>query len=275
MPTPTLNLSSPYENIFGSSPNYSKLRIFDCLCYPWLRPYSSHKLESRSKPCIFLGYSLTQTAYLCYHPPISRMYVSRYVKFVGFVFPSLTLSMPSACPQPNTISIWIPPIITIPTNQASTGTFNPSSVVQPQGQPSCDALFPATNTTPRISHESTIQPTISLPSPEIQPTTSMLSPNTQPNTSIPVHNTTSQPLPIHSMTTRAKNNIRKPIQKLNLSTQLSHPCDVEPTTVTQALKDPKWCRAMSEEYDALVRNGTRELVPSDSIHNIVGCKWIF
>ena len=45
--------------------------------------------------------------------------------------------------------------------------------------------------------------------------------------------------------------------------------------MTQALKDPKWRRAMSEEYDALVRNGTWELVPSDSIHNIVGCKWIF
>ncbi|RVW20751.1 Retrovirus-related Pol polyprotein from transposon RE2 [Vitis vinifera] len=141
----------------------------------------------------------------------------------------------------------------------------------PQGQPSCDASFPTTNTTPHISHESTIQPTISLPSPEIQPTTSVLSPNTQPNTSILVHNTTSQPPPIHSMTTRAKNNIRKPIQKLNLSTQLSHPYDVEPTIVTQALKDPKWHWAMFEEYDALVRNGTWELVPSDSSHNIVGC----
>ncbi|RVW83187.1 Retrovirus-related Pol polyprotein from transposon RE1 [Vitis vinifera] len=32
---------------------------------------------------------------------------------------------------------------------------------------------------------------------------------------------------------------------------------------------------MSEEYDALVRNGTWELVLSDSIPNIVGCKWIF
>ena len=94
MPTPILNLSSPYENIFGSPPNYSKLRIFSCLCYPWLRSYSSHKLESRSKPCIFLGYSLTQSAYLCYHPPTSRMYVSRHVKFVESVFPSLTLSMP-------------------------------------------------------------------------------------------------------------------------------------------------------------------------------------
>ncbi|KAA8537148.1 hypothetical protein F0562_029626 [Nyssa sinensis] len=32
---------------------------------------------------------------------------------------------------------------------------------------------------------------------------------------------------------------------------------------------------MSEEYDALVRNGTWELVPPISASNIVGCKWIF
>ncbi|RVW78964.1 Retrovirus-related Pol polyprotein from transposon RE1 [Vitis vinifera] len=32
---------------------------------------------------------------------------------------------------------------------------------------------------------------------------------------------------------------------------------------------------MSEEYDALVRNGTWELVPPEDITNLVGCKWIF
>lgn len=32
---------------------------------------------------------------------------------------------------------------------------------------------------------------------------------------------------------------------------------------------------MSEEYDALVRNGTWEIVPPDSTQNLVGCKWIF
>lgn len=77
------------------------------------------------------------------------------------------------------------------------------------------------------------------------------------------------------MTTRVKNNIHKPIQKLTLHTQLSTPIALEPTTVTQALKDPQWCRAMSKEYDALVRNGTWELVPADPSHNVVGCKWIF
>ena len=77
------------------------------------------------------------------------------------------------------------------------------------------------------------------------------------------------------MRTKAKDNIYKPIQKLNLHTQLSKFFDLEPTTSTQALKDPKWRRAMSEEYDALIRNGTWELVPSDPSHNVVGCKWIF
>ena len=77
------------------------------------------------------------------------------------------------------------------------------------------------------------------------------------------------------MTTRAKNNIRKPITKLNLHTQLTKCDDHEPTTLTQALKDHKWRRAISEEYDVLVKNGTWALVLPDSSQNLVGCKWIF
>lgn len=59
----------PYEKLFAQSPNYLKLRVFGCLCFPWLHPYTKHKLEDRSLPCIFLGYSLTQSAYLCLHRP--------------------------------------------------------------------------------------------------------------------------------------------------------------------------------------------------------------
>ncbi|KAE8671053.1 filamin A-interacting protein 1-like [Hibiscus syriacus] len=55
--------------------------------------------------------------------------------------------------------------------------------------------------------------------------------------------------------TRSKHNIHKPIQKLNLTAQLQ-PSTLEPTTITQALKDPKWRQAMSEEYKAgLVAKG--------------------
>jgi len=68
MPTTKLQNLSPYAVIFQHSPNYEKLRSFGCLCYPWLRPYTAHKLDPRSKPCIFLGYSLSQSAYLCLEP---------------------------------------------------------------------------------------------------------------------------------------------------------------------------------------------------------------
>ncbi|KAL6334413.1 hypothetical protein AAG906_014991 [Vitis piasezkii] len=72
------------------------------------------------------------------------------------------------------------------------------------------------------------------------------------------------------MTPRAKNNICKPITKMNLHTQLTKGDDHEPTTLTQALKDHKWRRAMSEEYDVLVKNGTWALVPQDNNQNLVG-----
>ncbi|KAH9723253.1 retrovirus-related pol polyprotein from transposon RE2 [Citrus sinensis] len=62
---------------------------------------------------------------------------------------------------------------------------------------------------------------------------------------------------------------------MNLHTQLTKGDDHEPTTLTQALKDHKWRQAMSEEYDALVRNDTWALVPQDSSQNLVGCKWVF
>ena len=51
--------------------------------------------------------------------------------------------------------------------------------------------------------------------------------------------------------------------------------EIEPTTVTQALTDSKWRQAMSDEFNALVKNGTWALVSPSPHHNLVGCKWIF
>ena len=93
MPTLTLNLSTPFELIFKTKPNYAKLRIFGCLCYPWLRPYSSHKLAPKSTPCVFLGYFLSQSAYLCFEPTTSKTYVSHHVQFVESIFPYTTLNI--------------------------------------------------------------------------------------------------------------------------------------------------------------------------------------
>jgi hypothetical protein len=87
MPTTTLQNLSPYAVIFQHSPNYEKLHNFGCLCYPWFCPYTAHKLNPRSKPYIFLGYSLSQSAYVCFELKSFKIIVSRHVSFIKHIFP--------------------------------------------------------------------------------------------------------------------------------------------------------------------------------------------
>lgn len=56
-----------------------------------------------------------------------------------------------------------------------------------------------------------------------------------------------------------------------------HPLDTEvaPSCVTQALKDARWRAAMSEEFTALSKHGTWDLVRPPPASNVIGCKWVF
>ncbi|KAH9725755.1 retrovirus-related pol polyprotein from transposon RE2 [Citrus sinensis] len=49
----------------------------------------------------------------------------------------------------------------------------------------------------------------------------------------------------------------------------------EPNTVQEALGDKNWHQAMSDEYEALIRNKTWLLLPSSAEHKVVGKKWVF
>ena len=54
---------TPYECLFGSSPDYHHLRFFSSACFIRLQPHEHNKLEPRSRLCCFLGYSETQKGY--------------------------------------------------------------------------------------------------------------------------------------------------------------------------------------------------------------------
>lgn len=101
-------MSSSYEKLFHQPPNISKLRVFVCLCYPWLRPYNANKLEPKSTPCVFLGYSLTQSAYKRFDSISKKIYISRHVTFVEDVFPFRLQSPDLPRPDSHTISSWLP-----------------------------------------------------------------------------------------------------------------------------------------------------------------------
>ena len=113
LPSVSRQLKSPWECLFGSTPDYKSFRVFECTCYPLLRSYSKHKLQPRSVPCVFLGYASNAKGFLCYDISAQRFYVSRHVKFDENSFPYNNLpsqtshSSSSLSVNSNTSSIWL------------------------------------------------------------------------------------------------------------------------------------------------------------------------
>ena len=93
LPTLILGHQSPFEKLFKKRPNYTKLWVFGCLCYPWLRSYTFHKLDPRSRPCVFIGYFLEHNANRCFDLMSHKLFVSRHVAFVKSEFPFHNLSL--------------------------------------------------------------------------------------------------------------------------------------------------------------------------------------
>ena len=317
---------SPYKRLFGQAPNYLKLRVFGCLCFPWLRPYTTHKLDDRPAPCVFLGYSQTQSAYLCLNRTTGRVYTSRHVQFVENTYP---FTKPTLDPFTNleesnnhsiTTTVPSPPFVQLPS--VPPPTRDPHQPPPSQPAPSPSPLSPPSMSSPVMTSSpqfssnrdsttlhgdySHVDYGLSSPSnppgPITSPTTSKSpseptsspSHSNQPNKTPPnsPSSSSSSPTPIpspspqssnspppppqnqHSMRTRAKNNITKPIKKLTLAATPKGKSKI-PTTVAEALRDPNWRNAMSEEFNAGLRNSTYDLVPPKPHQNFVGTRWIF
>ena len=75
MLTPILKSIFPFTKLFFTQPNYTKLKSFGCLCFPWLRPYTSQKLDAKSIACVFVGYSSSQSAYYFLGPKMNKIYI--------------------------------------------------------------------------------------------------------------------------------------------------------------------------------------------------------
>ncbi|PNY16224.1 hypothetical protein L195_g012939 [Trifolium pratense] len=200
------------------------------------------------------GYSADQHAYLCLDPSTGQIYTSRNVKFVESKFPFRSLvTQSNSHTEQQTGQLQLPILPPIAQPAASTNLNSPDNSFVVLSSPSIThSLDMAQSSTSNeiTNNESTNN--ISSPS-------THSSPSPPPQTTIP-------PNPRHQtngggIITRSKNNIVKPLHKLNLHVRPSPP--IEPSTITQA------------EFDALHRNNTWDLVSRSSAQNLVGCKWVF
>jgi hypothetical protein len=109
IPTKILDFSTPLEPLFKEKLNYSGLRIFDCACWPNLRPFNTHKLQFCSKQCVFLGYINMHKSFNCLDIFGGRVYILRDVVFDEMVYPSSKLN-------PNTGTRLCAEVLLLPTH---------------------------------------------------------------------------------------------------------------------------------------------------------------
>ena len=270
LPSPVLQQSSPYEKLFGTSPDYNFLRVFGCTMYPLLRPFNRNKFSYRSAACVFLGYSNHHLGYICFNPTDQKIYLSRHVrvdesrflyKECDNVADSLLGKPPSEHSMP-----WL-------TCTAAAPSFSPqsSSPTLVSAPSSDDHTAPAvtdsaTDISLSVPHHS--EPSI------IEQTAAAEIESAEPLQVALPSATSAPPIRTHPMLLRP-NPKKKKFFGLQTKVDILQESITEPSCYSKAIKIPIWREAMSKEISALLQHQTWTLVPKPLHTNIVGNKWVF
>jgi hypothetical protein len=302
LPTPLLDHDSPFSRLHQKEPNYQQLKVFGCKFYPLLRPLGLHKLQFRSKPCIFLGYC--HAGYKCLDPITNKVYLSRHVFFDELNFPAKD-EVPPQLPSQFDASSDLPFILPVSTSSSDIHHVSPlnSAVAHPVNT----GLHPITAPTPYVTCSPSSSPHFSTATSaplsrdadvftphHFSPTVPISEPasSDQPlpllssSPEIPAPSSLNLPLPpIQPMTTRAKTGSLKPktFPEFHLYRTIRHPLtsyhvilqETEPSCFKKAAGDPRWQQAMTAEFEALISNGTWTLCPPPPHQHILTNKWVY
>ncbi|KAG8501842.1 hypothetical protein CXB51_004605 [Gossypium anomalum] len=265
LPTPVLKGKSPYQVLHGCEPTYYHLRVFGCCCFPYLRPFTHHKLDFRSQPCTFLGYSSQHKGYYCLKPD-GTIIVSRHIVFDERRFLFSSSSVISADPPNLVVSTSVPLVTTsdgVSTSVPLVTTSDGVSTSVPLVPTSDGGYFQSPNA------QSTSVPV----SPNTQYSSVSVSPHAQ-SPSVPA-SPNAQDTSTTIEITQGDCSTQGPPSRLATPHVPIEVRDSEPRTIEEALADSEWRCAVQVEFDALVNNSTWELTTLPSGRKCIDCKWLF
>jgi len=268
IPTPLLQNRSPYEVLFKSSPSYSHLRVFGCLCYANTLLRNRHKFDPRAKPCILLGYPYGMKGYKLYDLNLHTVFVFRDVVFHENIFPfalkypiSATDSvLPLSVPMHESTLPLLDPLLS---NSSPSSPSNQNSTSEPCIASTSDIL-PLAPYIPQPSRKSS----------RVKQTPGYLHDyhcHLVTSTSDSTSSSTASGILYSLSSVLSYNRLSSSKKFFSLSVSVL----VEPTSYTQVVKHEEWREAMNTEIKALKLNKTWTVVDLPASKHVIGCKWVY
>jgi len=270
IPTPILHNKSPYEILFKSSPSYSHLRVFSCLCHANTLLRNRHKFDPRAKPCIFFGYPFGMKGYKLFDLHLNTVFVSRDVVFHENIFP-FALTYPIS-PSDSVLPLPIPiHDSTIPLlDRLLRNSFPLSSI---NDSPSSSSNMNPT-TEPCIPSASEITPQPSRKSSRVKHTPRYLHDyhcHIATFISDPAPSSTASGIPYSLSSVLSYDHLSSNKKLFSLSVSAL----IEPTSYIQAVKHEEWREATDNEIKALEQNDTWTVVDLPASKHVIRCKWVY
>lgn len=242
-PSSVLNGKTPDELWYGRAPNYSHLRVFGCRAYAHIR---QDKLEPRALKCVMLGYPQGVKGYKlwCTEPEMGKVIISRSVVFNETQMPYLEPASSSSGVQ---------------LSGEDDSMVQVGDLLQRNAEVTRLGGVGAENLDSESDNED-----VSHQEEETEPedlSNYQLARDRQRRSNVAAPQRYGHAEMIYFCLCTAEEVV---IQ--------------EPKTYSEAMKGSeriRWLRAMKEEMDSLVRNGTWVLVSKTETMKLVTCKWIY